>query len=828
MDGRAPNQPPANFEDQFRQMVLNSPSENTPRVRLPPPNYGPNYVQPQPIQPQYDGSPAYCAPAMPQYPRRGLPVQRRHIAPDPMQGPDQPPPQPLPHAMPPYIRPRGNAHLGAPQNMHQTNQLHYQQLHYRGRPGHARGAGRGGPGQRQQRQQQVQLDPNAFARGGRVQGQVRPHLFEPNAQLQDPNFTYNDQRELQNQYLQDTVQKVVPPVEMSQAERGSKETFQETLQKLCHELCEENPKLPKVQLECFGSFASGFASTGSDMDLALVVQDQSSTEAVFSMLEDDLPRSLEKKLLQAGHGARLLTRTRVPIIKVCQSPGASFLDKLVVERERWESLPIEKKYPHLYPEGDDDGEDAPQSTGGARVEAAVTSAAVQGVVADASIIETKDTVTKESTLREISTGTSETALETAHIVTTNTDTSNHVKQKRDYNNTWTRERKPGPLDFPKDGVGIQCDINFFNPLGLHNTQMLRCYSLCDPRVRPMVLFVKSWAKLRKINSSYSGTLSSYGFVLMVLHYLMNVARPPVIPNLQHSWRPDRRCTPRGANKVEVDGWDVDFWRNEDEIKSAFQMGQMSSNQESVGSLLVGFFQYFSAQMRGAQFRWTTEVLSLRTEGGILTKTSKGWVKATTEESGGKKVQYRYLFCIEDPFELAHNVARTVTHNGIVAIRDEFRRAYRILLHVGQGRPSQEGELFAELVEAEQPVETSDGLKPLEATADASKWRPDNSATKPILETKQDIAQRQKPTDRGQGKARADLPKQDAKAIDVGDQEAFPSLSAASAPRKRQKEKDMSSIDGKKAQAYLEEYRRKKAEAEAEQTANQSAEWVLHD
>lgn len=49
-----------------------------------------------------------------------------------------------------------------------------------------------------------------------------------------------------------------------------------------------------------------------------------------------------------------------------------------------------------------------------------------------------------------------------------------------------------------------------------------------------------------------------------------------------------------------------------------------------------------------------------------------------------EVRQRYLFAIEDPFEIDHNVARPVTHGGIVAIRDEFRRAWRILQRIGEG------------------------------------------------------------------------------------------------------------------------------------------------
>ena len=44
-------------------------------------------------------------------------------------------------------------------------------------------------------------------------------------------------------------------------------------------------------------------------------------------------------------------------------------------------------------------------------------------------------------------------------------------------------------------------------------------------------FVKFWAKRRKINEPYLGTLSSYAYVLLCIYYLQS--RPvPVLPNLQ--------------------------------------------------------------------------------------------------------------------------------------------------------------------------------------------------------------------------------------------------------------------------------------------------------
>ena len=198
-----------------------------------------------------------------------------------------------------------------------------------------------------------------------------------------------------------------------------------------------------------------------------------------------------------------------------------------------------------------------------------------------------------------------------------------------------RDRYKDHLEFPKRDIGIQCDINFSAQLGLHNTLLLRCYSLTDSRVRPLILFVKYWARLRDINTPYRGSLSSYGYVLMVLHYLVNVATPFVCPNLQQLQRdPPPYLPPEEiANQTTCNGCDVRFWRNETEIANLAERGMLNHNRDSPGKLLRGFFEYYaqSGQLStgGRGFDWGRDVLSLRTMGGLLTKQQKGWVGART-------------------------------------------------------------------------------------------------------------------------------------------------------------------------------------------------------
>ncbi len=288
---------------------------------------------------------------------------------------------------------------------------------------------------------------------------------------------------------------------------------------------------------------------------------------------------------------------------------------------------------------------------------------------------------------------------------------------------------PHLLEIPKSGVGIQCDINFSNHLAVQNTLLLRCYNQCDARVKPMVLAVKAWAKHREINSPYHGTLSSYGYVLMVLHFLANVASPPVVPNLQQAWKYPKPGTwsQPVCEEVWIDGHDVRFWRDEAEISELARKGLLTRNQQPLGELLRQFFEYYAQQgphVSNGGYAWAMDVLSIRTAGGILSKKTKGWTGARTtvveaKEPGQKQkeVRHRYLFAIEDPFETDHNIARTVTHNGIVAIRDEFRRAWHIISNYGKRSDAQDiEEVFKPVSGVLQVNGGDDGLGGQAATA----------------------------------------------------------------------------------------------------------------
>lgn len=609
-------------------------------------------------------------------------------------------------------------------------------------------------------------------------------------------------------YIEELAHVEILKAEITREEFLEKQALRQSLEQVCRKAVSEYEMrrdrdaafIPdSVELRCFGSLSTTFATKSSDMDLVLI---SPMSKPETSSPDSNLPRLIEKALLDLGYGARLLTRTRVPIIRFCEKPTTELANLLLAERTKYEKerdAPPEPKAPktpkrkekHLekpdttLPQDrpndvatnqavvevgglniaqfhDNQGHDVSEST---KLSQSSLSNIAQTKLGnqsqedgegrskkttddleghDPSLARKSDVERARLYKLAIRDGWYEpserriikhfiSAFERQGVARPGNTQSNDPQSQssegrdpkindpgqlekaraalQDLPNVLGRYRPPPaahPLDFPKEGVGIQCDINFSNHLALQNSHLLKCYASCDPRVRQMVLFVKVWSKKRKINTPYHGTLSSYGYVLMVLHYLVNVANPPVVPNLQVS--PLILQDEMSAEEVSMEGHNIQFFRNEEKILDLAHRGQLTFNQEPLGSLLQGFFHYFAQQGYGSPsggFAWTQDALSLRTNGGIVPKQAKGWTGAKTETvdlSGPgpqkKEIRQRYLFAIEDPFETEHNIARTVVHNGIVAIRDEFRRACTMIQNAGIVPGRGPGDLFAEAEEKE--------------------------------------------------------------------------------------------------------------------------------
>lgn len=75
------------------------------------------------------------------------------------------------------------------------------------------------------------------------------------------------------------------------------------------------------------------------------------------------------------------------------------------------------------------------------------------------------------------------------------------------------------VKFVDPNLKINCDINSGHVLGIHNSELIRCYTLIDERVRPFLYNLKAIVKKQSINDSSQSFLSSYAYVMMAIGFL---------------------------------------------------------------------------------------------------------------------------------------------------------------------------------------------------------------------------------------------------------------------------------------------------------------------
>ena len=241
------------------------------------------------------------------------------------------------------------------------------------------------------------------------------------------------------------------------------------------------------------------------------------------------------------------------------------------------------------------------------------------------------------------------------------------------------------VKFTDSRTKIPIDISINNSLAIYNTSLLKLYNDCDVRVRPFVLAIKNWALHRGICNAAYGTFSSYAWTLIALQFLQT-SNPPVLPNIQQG---DKRIL------REVEGTIYDLTMNEnpaDLIKS--------DNNDNVGHLIIDFFDQFSNN-----WPWDENVISIRS-GKMISRKEKNWeedkpklIDALVDEN--KLRLGKHSLPVEDPFDHLHDLSRVLRTEGVMDIREEFLRAYRVL---------NEGGSWSEVVKTKFPELVNDSPK----------------------------------------------------------------------------------------------------------------------
>jgi DNA polymerase sigma len=262
---------------------------------------------------------------------------------------------------------------------------------------------------------------------------------------------------------------------------------------------------------------------------------------------------------------------------------------------------------------------------------------------------------------------------------------------------------------------LECDLSMHNPLAVLNTSLLRSYAEITPVTRVLAAVIKRWAKARDINSPARHTLSSYGYIIMLLHFLTYhkrtgnglvspVAEPegepelrntknpqaiPILPNLQ--WI-DQSCidTPTGTPYCNLSSLpksmmkhpmkdtfvNTHFYKPSTAKEKAFLQTQFAGEDLSLAILLASFFRYYAYE-----FDYKRHVVSLHSTG------SRGIVEREVKAELDGWRNYSAALAIEDPFELDYDIAHVLRGGYYHRIRREFAMAYTKIADAASGRPN---------------------------------------------------------------------------------------------------------------------------------------------
>lgn len=172
---------------------------------------------------------------------------------------------------------------------------------------------------------------------------------------------------------------------------------------------------------------------------------------------------------------------------------------------------------------------------------------------------------------------------------------------------------------------IDCDLSLYCESGVIMSQILHCLCNIDERVKPLVFFIKVWAKQLEVTCEYPcGRITNFSLSLLVLFFLQQsgVNHPPVLPTLDIFLNENQYSF--NIKQVKMAESFVNFFKVKAEV-----------NDKSVENFLKLFFSFF------ANFNFE--------EHGVCLKTGK-----IIENNSGHPLYIR------NPLNLSLNVSKNVS------------------------------------------------------------------------------------------------------------------------------------------------------------------------
>jgi len=218
------------------------------------------------------------------------------------------------------------------------------------------------------------------------------------------------------------------------------------------------------------------------------------------------------------------------------------------------------------------------------------------------------------------------------------------------------------LKFIHRPTGIHCDISFKNRASVRNTEYIRFCMEADSRIRSVMVTVRYLTRHYGLCGGGGGLkMSNYALTMFVILYLQQLENPLLHPVMELQ-------SYEGQEKDIISGWNCNFCQEFDKLRL------LPVNNSTSLELVGGFLQFFS------QLDFANVVLC-----PLL-----GKVMSKTEFQSNKTVSTNYLFhppssahnglqtdrpmCLQDPFELSHNVCRNLPDKAVKILKIYMKEA----------------------------------------------------------------------------------------------------------------------------------------------------------
>lgn len=237
-------------------------------------------------------------------------------------------------------------------------------------------------------------------------------------------------------------------------------------------------------------------------------------------------------------------------------------------------------------------------------------------------------------------------------------------------------------------TNLSCDFNFTSTLGVKNTHLVRYYLSLDPKLMPVMLVIKLWARMKELSGT--NKFSSYSLTMMFVFYLQQA--PYLFPSV-HQLQSVSNC----SEEVH-EGWNSGF----KPLKN-FDTTEIAKVQPC--ELLTGFFRFCIS------FDYALKLMSLYL-GTALNKIDFFQVQSLPSAYARYRMNRARLnvespVCVQDPFDHARNITSRAGMKIFEDFLAECKKSVEIL------ESSEPNKLYAILTRKAEKVpkiiKTTDGL-----------------------------------------------------------------------------------------------------------------------